>query len=52
METIIGIAEVGSAIGASIGLALLLEWLSLSGLMFLMPRRSARPERNAAAVKF
>jgi len=51
METLTGIAGVASAIGASIALALLLEWLSLRGLMALMPRRSVRPEVQAGAIK-
>lgn len=37
MENIIGFAGVGSAIVASIVLALTLEWLGLRGLMLLMP---------------
>lgn len=37
MQTIIGAAGIASAIAGSVGLALWIEWLSLRGLMHLMP---------------
>lgn len=40
MGYVIDFAGVGGAIVASIGLALGMEWLSLRGLMLLMPART------------
>jgi hypothetical protein len=39
MENVIDFAGVAGAIVASMGLALWIEWLSLRGLMRLMPAR-------------
>jgi hypothetical protein len=41
MNSIIDLAGVGGAIAVSIALAVGLEWLSLRGLMLLMPGKSA-----------
>ncbi|HLV95055.1 MAG TPA: hypothetical protein VKS44_07670 [Candidatus Acidoferrales bacterium] len=41
METILDFTGVASAIGISVALALWIEWLSLRGLMRLMPARTA-----------
>jgi len=43
MEYVLDFAGVAGAIVASMGLALWIEWLSLRGLMLLMP---ARPEQR------
>lgn len=52
MEEIIGVIEVGSAIGFSVLLALGLEWLSLRALMFLMPGRAkeVKPARPSPLI--
>lgn len=41
MKTILDFTGVASAIGISVALALWIEWLSLRGLMRLMPVRTA-----------
>jgi hypothetical protein len=46
MEGFIRFAEVAGAIIAAFGLAMGLEWLTLSGLIRLMPRRNNEPPKN------
>jgi hypothetical protein len=43
MENFIEFAGIASAIVASMGLAMGLEWLTLNGLLRLMPRRAPKP---------
>lgn len=43
VDNFLTFAEIASAIIASIGLALCLEWLSLHWLMRLMPQRPGQP---------
>ena len=50
MSNFIGFAGVGSAIIASMGLAMWLEWFCLSWLMRVMPGRAGIPAASAAAV--
>ena len=45
MESMIGFAEVAGAILAALGLALALEWATLSGLFRLMPARQRKDEK-------
>jgi hypothetical protein len=47
MDGFLGFAEVAGAIVAAMGLAMGLEWLTLSGLLRLMPMR--RDSREAGA---
>jgi hypothetical protein len=42
METMIGFAEVTGAILGALGLALALEWATLSGLFRLMPVQQSK----------
>jgi hypothetical protein len=49
MSNFIGFAGVASAIIASMGLAMWLEWLCLSWLMRVMPGRAGIPSASAAA---
>jgi hypothetical protein len=44
METMIGFAEVTGAILGALGLALALEWATLSGLFRLMPVQQSKQE--------
>jgi hypothetical protein len=46
MEGFIRFAEVAGAIIAALGLAMGLEWLTLSGLIRLLPRRSNEPPKG------
>jgi hypothetical protein len=46
MNAIIQFTVVGFAIAGSIAVALLIEWLSLWGLMQLMPARQPQPARQ------
>jgi hypothetical protein len=48
MSDFLGFAEVTGAIIAAMGLAMCLEWLTLNGLLRLMP---SRPEHPASSVK-
>jgi hypothetical protein len=43
MEAIVDFAGVAGAIGVSVALALWIEWVSLRGLMRLMPVKAAAP---------
>lgn len=45
MGNMIGFAEVTGAILGSVGLALALEWATLSGLFRLMPARERKDEK-------
>ena len=47
MDNFIGFAEIASAIIAAMGLAMCLEWLTLSGLMRLMPSRRVQKAAGA-----
>lgn len=49
MKTIMDFTGVAGAIGVSVALALWIEWLSLRGLMRLMPARTAGVKDFAAA---
>jgi hypothetical protein len=46
MENFIEFAGIASAIVASMGLAMGLEWLTLNGLLRLMPRRAPKPPED------
>jgi hypothetical protein len=46
MDGFIRFAEVAGAIIAALGLAMGLEWLTLSGLIRLMPRRNNEPPKR------
>ncbi|HTW25167.1 MAG TPA: hypothetical protein VMD78_16315 [Candidatus Baltobacteraceae bacterium] len=46
MESVIGFAEVTGAILAALGLALGLEWVTLSGLFRLMPARVKKDDAD------
>jgi hypothetical protein len=46
LEAFIGFAEVAGAIIAAMGLAICLEWLTLSGLLLLMPPRQNEPRKR------
>ena len=46
LNSLLGFAEVVSAILGAMGLAMALEWLTLSGLLRLMPSRSARTQAS------
>jgi len=50
MQSIVGFLAVGSLVGASIVLALGLEWISLRALMHLMPGRPAEATAEQQAV--
>jgi hypothetical protein len=50
MSNFIGFAGVGSAIIASMGLAMWLEWFCLSWLMRVMPGRARNPLPNLSAT--
>jgi len=52
MNCMVELAGVGAAIGLSIALALGLEWLTLRGLMLLMPAETGpSPRANGAAAR-
>jgi hypothetical protein len=51
MNNFIGFAGVGSAIIASMGLAMWLEWFCLSWLMRVMPGKAGIQSAGAAAVR-
>ena len=46
MDGLMGFAEVVGAVIAAMGLAMGLEWLTLSGLMHLMPARRQDPSKS------
>jgi len=46
MDGFIGFAEVVGAVIAAMGLAMGLEWLTLSGLMHLMPARQQEARKS------
>jgi hypothetical protein len=46
MDSFIAFAEVTGAILAALGLALVLEWYGLNGLMHLMPASRRHPPRD------
>lgn len=50
MNSFIGFAGVGTAIIASMGLAMWLEWFCLRWLMRVMPGRAGIPESSQAAL--
>ena len=47
MNQVFAAATIATAIGASIGVALLLEWISLRALLLLMPPRETSPRGKA-----
>jgi hypothetical protein len=51
MDYMIDLAGVGGAIVLSIGLALWLEWMTLRGLMRLMPAKPAAAVPQVVAAK-
>jgi hypothetical protein len=51
MDYMIDLAGVGGAIVLSIGLALWLEWMTLRGLMRLMPAKPVAAVPQAVAAK-
>ena len=46
MENIMNFAGLTAAVAGSVGLALWIEWISLRGLMRLMPGRQGRGARE------
>jgi hypothetical protein len=50
MTNVINFAAVTAAIVGSMALALWIEWVSLRGLMRLMPTRSGAPGTSSAAL--
>ena len=50
MDSFIGFAGVGTAIIASMGLAMWMEWYCLRWLMRLMPRQAGEAQRASAAL--
>ena len=50
MESFIGFAEIGTAIIASMGLAMWMEWYCLRWLMRLMPGQAGAAQRASVAL--
>ena len=50
MESFIGFAEIGTAIIASMGLAMWMEWYCLRWLMRLMPGQAGAAQQASAAL--